>query len=248
VATLSGTFTGTGALQFDSGSSGVVTLTTSTATFTNPVSIIGGTVSFVTGLAVTLPSLTLTGGNLAGTDTVSVTGPFNWNSSGSLCTTLNSSGNCVAAAGTQGILNANGGISNTSGYTYLYGRTLNNAGAASFGSGYGLYLAYGAIVNNLAAGSWTLSSGSGIYTSNPGPSTFNNAGTFANTITNSSSVNPMTFNNSGTVVSSSGTLTFTPTTFVNTGSVQVTDSATGDGVRHGDPQRRVPRPGRAAIR
>ena len=54
-----------------------------------------------------------------------------------------------------GVTNANGGISYTGGGNVnLYGRTLNNAGTAIWGtaSGYNFYLGYGAIVNNKASG------------------------------------------------------------------------------------------------
>ena len=60
-------------------------------------------------------------------------------------------------AGGTGVTTATGGINYTGGgNVYLYGRTLNNTGTATWGtaSGYNLYLGYAAVINNTAKGIW----------------------------------------------------------------------------------------------
>ena len=143
--------------------------------------------------ALTVPSMTLSGGTFYGTGTLTVTGLLTFGG-GSMCT-LYSSGSCVTPT-TNALTNANGGISISS-YSYLLGRTLNNAAAASYTSGYYLSLSNGAIVNNPAKAVWDVSNGGG-FRSSDGTGVFNNAGTFQSSGSGSSSIQT-TFNNSGTV-------------------------------------------------
>ena len=127
-------------MNFASGTIDIVAGATFTGT--GALNIVGGTVFFETGNPVTMSqAVTLgSGGVLAGTDTVTMTGLLTWNGNSSMCT--------VAAcnASGAGVTNANGGISyGGGGNVYLYGRTLNNAATATWGtsSGYNFYWATG---------------------------------------------------------------------------------------------------------
>ena len=193
------------------------TLNFTKAITNNPgsVSIGNGLLNFSTGSPITLGTLTLnsSGAVLAGTDTVTVTGLFTW-AGGTLCTTL-SAGSCVAPSGSPAILNANGGITGTGGayYQFLYGRTLNNAGAANFGNtnGYFTYLNFGSAINNQAGATWNQTVDNGYLAVAGTGGTFNNAGTFAKTGgTGTSQVQPV-FSNTGTVQVNTGTLSLTGT-------------------------------------
>src|SRR5262249_40760798 len=109
---------------------GAMTFTTPLAHNPGGVSITGGTLGCFTGQPITIPTLSLSNGIWAGTDTLTITGMFTWGDGGSLCT--------VAACNAAGsaVTNANGGITvTTGGFRQLYGRTLNNTGTAAFGAG-----------------------------------------------------------------------------------------------------------------
>ncbi|MGB2592707.1 MAG: SBBP repeat-containing protein, partial [Candidatus Acidiferrum sp.] len=83
---------------------------TSGAMFVNTFSITGGTLTLggTNGSSVG-GTMSQSGGILAGTDTLTITGAFTW-TGGYMCTTL-TSGACGATTGTQAITNANGGMS-----------------------------------------------------------------------------------------------------------------------------------------
>ncbi|HEX3745090.1 MAG TPA: SBBP repeat-containing protein, partial [Bryobacteraceae bacterium] len=186
-----------------------------------PLTVTGGA-NFVNALSLSTGTLTLAGTNgssvgttltlssssvLAGTDTVTVTGVFNWQG-GSLCTVAT----CTAPAGAQAILNANGGISDSSANNYksLLGRTLNNSATTTLNStSYYMQLGYSSVINNLAAGTWNIAADTQSLHTTTGGGTFNNAGLFEKTATTgTSSVSPV-FTNTGSVQANSGTLNFT---------------------------------------
>lgn len=127
VASFNGTTTNTGTIG---SASGYLNFNTSIGGQPLTVSTAGGFVGFSTGSAIGVTSLTMNGGTLYGTDTVNVSGTTTWSNNATMCTTL-SSGSCVAPAGVQAIVNANGGITGQNSAS-LYGRTLNNNGAAAF--------------------------------------------------------------------------------------------------------------------
>ncbi len=191
-----------------------------------PVTITGGTLNFSTGNAIAMTTLALGNGTLGGTDTVNISGLLTWTSGGFMCLLPDCS-----APGTgvpNGVTNANGGIAGSTGYLYLLGRTLNNAGTATFSNpnGTSFYEGYGAIVNNKTGATWNLTTdyNIGIYS---GTATFNNAGTFEKTAGTTSSAVGVTFNNAGSVLADADTLSFqgayTQTagnTFLGGGSIQ----------------------------
>jgi YVTN family beta-propeller protein len=197
-----------------------------------PVTVTGGTLNFsttpsgqITPNAIATPALALTGGSLAGTDTLNISGLFTW-SAGQLCAVA-----ACNAAGT-GITNANGGIAASGNYLYLLGRTLNNAGIATFTNlpGYVLYEGYGATVNNKAGATWNLTTDYHLQIYS-GAATFNNAGTFEKTGGTTNSTVSVTFANTGTVAADAASLSFqgsyTQTagnTFLGGGSIQTTSA------------------------
>src|SRR5580698_4421784 len=214
-ASISGNISGAGTVNFSSGTIDIVAGATFTGT--GVLNIIGGIVFFETGSTVTISqAVTLSSnGVLAGTDTMTITGLLSWGGSGFMCT--------VAAcdANGAGVTNANGGISYSGGgNAYLYGRTLNNAGTATWGTsnGYDFYLGYGAIVNNKASATWNYTNDYPTLNVTTGGGTFNNAGTFEKTAgTNPTTVAPA-FTNTGKVLGNSGTVSFTDLAGTSSGS------------------------------
>ncbi len=199
-ATFSGAFSGAGTVYF--GYNGGTDSITGTYGVTGLTQISSGTAKFVTGKPVTLGAVTISGGILAGTDNLTMTGVLTW-TGGYLCTTTP----CTSQTGTPANTYANGGVSMPSGYQYLLGRNLNTTGTVSASSGGYLYLGYGATVTNPAAGTWNLSKTTyvALYS---GTGTFNNQGTFALTDSSQSDVT-VTFNNTGSVqAGGGGTLEF----------------------------------------
>ncbi len=193
-ATLTGgKYSGAGYLQFGTTGNGIIDLS-GAPTFTVSVGIPRAVLDVTAGTTVTVPTLNLAG-VLSGPGTLNVTGLLTWTYGGFMCAI----DSCGAPAATQGVTNANGGITG-SGYLYLYGRTLNNAGTAAFTSlnGYYLYLAYAGVVNNLPGATWNLAGDNNI-TYSTGGGTFNNKGTFAKTGGTGTSTVDVTLNNSGTV-------------------------------------------------
>ncbi len=214
-ASISGNITGAGTVSFSSGTIDMVAGATFTGT--GVLNINGGIVVFETGSAVTISqAVTLaTNGVLAGTDTVILTGLLTWNGNSSMCT--------VAAcnASGAGVINANGGITyGGGGNVYLYGRTLNNAGTATWGtaSGYNFYLGYAAIVNNNAGATWNYTNDFPTLNFTTGGGTFNNAGTFEKTAGTNSTTVAAAFTNTGKVLGNSGTLGFSDLAGTSTGS------------------------------
>jgi len=188
---------------------GTLNFTTPLAANPGAVSISGGSgvVNFSTGNSVTAPTLTLSSqGALEGTDTVTITGLFSW-LGGYLCTTAA----CTAPTGAQGVLNANGGITDSGAnyYRFLDGRTLNNAGTATMNSpSYFMYLGYGSVINNQSSATWNIAADVDYLNTTNFGGTFNNAGLFEKTATTGTSLVAPLFNNTGSVQANSGTLNF----------------------------------------
>jgi len=168
---------------------------TATVTGLGAVSLSGGAASFTTGRSISMGTLSLSGGNLTGSDAVSAGGLLTW------------TGGTLSGAAP---FNANGGISISGGAAkYMDGRTLNNAGTATWtGSNY-IYMSNGAVVNNLATGTLNLQGDRSFYFSGGSQPAFNNAGTVSRTInTGTFTFEGVAFSNSGTVSAQTGTLAF----------------------------------------
>jgi hypothetical protein len=172
---------------------------------TGAVSIDSGTISFSTGTAVVLPSLTLsTGGALAGTDDVTVSGPFT------------STGGQLGGPGT---VTADGGLFiSGNGQFLISGCTLVNTGAATW-SGGAINADNGAVFSNTATGTFDVSCDGLFYWCGQGQDSCNPVGS-----------QPV-FENAGTFVKSAGSgvtdfrgfpdLGGMDVSFVNTGTVEV---------------------------
>jgi hypothetical protein len=207
-AALSGPISGAGTVQFTTGTvnytgtynvTGGTQATNGTVNFTSPLTsvgplnISGGALNFVTGKTITTTSLTQSGGTLEGTDTVTVSGMLTWSEG--------------TESGT-GTTNANGGMTLTV-EPFLSGRTLNNAGTATW-DGAVFLMENGAVINNLSGATWNIENDAPIQFEGGATPVFNNAGTFQKTSGTSSSGGgigaEITFNNTGTVTDSSGVL------------------------------------------
>ena len=157
---------------------------------------------------------------------MAINGLLSWGDGAYMCTV-----SACNEAGT-GVTNANGGISYTTGNVYLYGRTLNNAGTATWGtaSGYILYVGYGAAIDNLSGASWKYTNDYPSINTTTGGGTFNNAGTFEKTAgTGTTAIYPTFTQTAGTTYLGSGSLSFTffSTPLFQGGSISGTGSILG---------------------
>jgi hypothetical protein len=209
--TLTGTYNVTGATVIGGGTVNFGTVTSVGAL------TVGGVANFGNNV-LTVPTMGMIGGTYYGTGTLTVTG-FLAMYGGSMCTVY-TSGSCGTPS-TNAVTIANGGIG-IAGYSYLAGRTLNNAGTATYSNNYYLELSNGAIVNNPAKAVWDVSNGGSLYSDGTG--VFNNTGTFQSSGSGSSSIQTV-FNNTGSVqtssvISFSGTFTQTGgSTILNAGTI-----------------------------
>ena len=179
--------TGAGSVNFSNGTQQI------NGTFTVPAVTISGGVSTNFNVPVSLSTLDLTGGTLAGSSTVTVSGSINW-----------VNGNMAGS----GVTNANGGIVFGNTTLNLNQRTLNLAAgqtAAMSGANTRIQFLNGAIFNN--SGTFFAQNDQD-FVFGSGGGTFNNIGTFtrdtsAGTFTVGSGV---FFNNTGVVNVQTGTL------------------------------------------
>ena len=207
---LTGTYNVTGATYVDA------TVNFGPVTSVGALTISGGVANFGNN-ALTVPAMALSGGTYYGTGTLTVTGLLTLGG-GSMCTGY-ASGNCITPS-TNAMTNANGGIS-IAGYTTLAGRTLNNAGTATYTNAYYLKLTNGAIVSNPAKAVWDVSNGGSLYSDGTG--VFNNAGKFQSSGSGSSDIQTV-FNNTGSV-QTSAVISFS-STFAQTGGSTILNAGT----------------------
>ncbi|HEX2828325.1 MAG TPA: filamentous hemagglutinin N-terminal domain-containing protein [Burkholderiales bacterium] len=166
-----------------------------------------GTLNLSSGEAIAAPTLTLTGGTLAGTDNVTVSGAMTW-----LGGTMAGSGS-TTAAGTLAIGSAS--------QKNLDGRALNNTGTATWdgvaGSNDRIRTGNGASINN--SGTWNDRTGNGAHIANNlggTMSTFNNTGDYVKslragtTVSESMSIDiPYSVSGGGTTSVQAGSLRLT---------------------------------------
>ncbi len=158
--------------------------------------------------ASTIPgNLTISGGTLTGAGTVTVAGALDWTGG-----TMSGAGTTIA----QGGLELGGTAASTSYYEYLSGRTLDNTGAATLSSDYagqGLYLSFGAKLDNQAGATFTFATDASILNGGGAPSggTFANEGTLAKSGGTGTSEIGVTFNQAAAASTSlqAGTVNFT---------------------------------------
>jgi len=173
-------------------SSGTHTLDGSASiTSSGTVSFTSGTVNFNGTHTIAGTAALSGGGTISGTGTLTVTGLLTWTSG-----TMSGSGRTIA----NGELNISGAFSK-----FLSGRTLDNAGAATWsdtgniwGSG-----GSGGVINNLPGATFEVRNDTAFIGFN---ATFNNAGTLIKSAGTGTTQIDGVFNNSGTVDVQSGTL------------------------------------------
>jgi hypothetical protein len=183
---------------------------------------IGGTLNFSTGASIAVGQLTITGGILTGSDTVTVSGLTTWSGG-----TMSGTGTTVANGGLT-----LGGTGNASYSETLSARTLNNFGTATFNSNPsftgGIAFTNGSTLNNEAAASFTIAADLSIDAANGG-GTFNNAGTLTKSGGTGTSTISALLNDTGvgSVQAQSGTLALAGGgTLGGTGALSVSTGAT----------------------
>ncbi len=209
-----------------------------TATLVSPgtnVSLLGGVANFNTGRPVATTNLVLLGGTLGGGDAFTVNGPMQWRPGAS-----------IAGSGTGDIFGP--ALIDTTNYIVgLDGRSLSfHAGATWQGGGGGIYLQNGAVLNNLAGSTFTITDDGVVSQWGGAPSVFNNAGILRKIGGSGSTIFYDRLNNSGSFEvlsgrlgvdgggSLDGSLVCAPGTSLNfgggttevNGSIDVTDSTT----------------------
>ncbi len=161
---------------------------------TGVLTISSGTLDLSTGSAISVPSLTLTGGTLTGSDTVTVTGQTTWTGG-----TMSGTGTTIAQGGLQ--LGAENGSYQ---YEYLYTRTFTNAGTAVWAPSNALYQYSGSTFDNQAGA--TIQQQGNVTWYTDGTSTIVNDGTIVQT----AGANPVSYQDptagTGVIDVSSGTL------------------------------------------
>jgi uncharacterized repeat protein (TIGR01451 family) len=173
------------------------------ATLTGPgnFEINGGQVN-VTGSAIAIAHLTMDGGtlNITGTLSTTSTGVVDWTAD-----------SVLAGAGSLTI--ASGATMNITGFgtRYIDGGTLNNDGTVNWSGGNNLSIYNSGVINNHASALFSVKNDSIIYFHCcAGGQAFNNAGTFRKSVaTNTTTIQSNGFTNSGTLDVQSGTVNLT---------------------------------------
>ena len=209
----SGSFeaTSTGTLGFGGGThnpdgsssvfgDGTVKVTSGTANFGGAYNVTGGDTTTITGgtanfnADATTAALTLSGGTLAGTGSITVTSLFTW------------TGGTMAGTGSADI---DGDANIAGGNKWLTGRTVNFAGNTTWTASGNINTGQGATVNNLPGAVFDIqvTNSRGITFNQGNPETvFNNQGTVKKTVDTGLAFINVVFNNSGLVQSQAGTL------------------------------------------
>jgi hypothetical protein len=201
--TLMGTYNITGGTEVTGGSVNF----NGPLTNAGPLTVTAGLANFVTVPVVTLtvPTLTLSGGTIAGTDNVTVSGSLTW-TGGTMCTIFLPLTQTCTTSPTQAATNANGGITFGASALVLDGRTLNNQQIATMSSKRSsLTLTDSAVVNNSSGATWNLP---GDVELDGSSGTFNNSGTFKKTGGNNASTIQPAFVNNGTVQANTASVSF----------------------------------------
>ena len=208
----SGSFeaTSTGTLGFGGGThnldgsssvfgDGTVKVTSGTANFGGAYNVTGGDTTTITGgtanfnADATTAALTLSGGTLAGTGSITVTSLFTW------------TGGTMAGTGSTDI---DGDANIAGGSKWLTGRTVNFAGNTTWTASGNINTGQGATVNNLPGAVFDIqvTNSRGITFNQGNPETvFNNQGTVKKTVDTGLAFINVVFNNSGLVQSQAGT-------------------------------------------
>ncbi len=181
----SSTVTGNGLALFDSGTAIIA------GAYMVDTLLAGATIDFTDD--VNIPRLTMTGGDLIGNGTVTVTGFLEW-----LGGEMGGSGRTVALGGLA--ITGNSGTANVR----LNARTLDNAATAIW-VGYHIEFSNGAVLNNLAGAIFEVRTNAEWY-SELSSGVINNYGTFRKSFSGGTSTLHQTFNNYGIIDADTGTL------------------------------------------
>ena len=187
-------------------SGGTVNFNSSNVSITGPLKISAGTANLATGGSnITPSSITISGGVLTGSDTITTPAAVSW------------TGGSIGASGSTEILNATAGMSIVANAELSFpGGTINNTGVATWTGTGGYIYAFGAnapgkntTFNNESSANFDVQSDE-IYYGNGSqltvPDVFNNAGTFTKSVTTGTTTIEAEFNNSGTANILTGTL------------------------------------------
>ena len=173
---ITGTYNVTGATQVTGGNASW--LGPAAVTNVGALTISNGAANFSSGSPINPSTMSMSGGALGGTDTVTVSGLTTW-SGGTMCTTL-TAGSCVAPVGSQGKTVTSGISFPSNNQLELNGRTLNTSGTSAWTSsvvsGGDMLLLNGATINN--SGVWDLQNDSYLFLYTGASNTFNNSGIF----------------------------------------------------------------------
>ncbi len=198
VSASAGTAAITGALtatNFSLSGTGIANFTATVPSLTN-VSLSGGTLTLDTSsTAVTVGSLTQSGGTLQGADNLDVSGALAWS---------------AGTMGGTGATNANGAWSLSGTGTKTLRRTLNSNANATWSDNGTLTLGNGAVggVLNIASGTTFDAQGNGSFALGAVSAMINNSGTFQKTVGSGTTTvgTSVVFNNTGAVDVQTGTL------------------------------------------
>jgi len=189
-ALTAGTITGAGTLAVSGGTASFV----GTLGITSILTVSGGTADFNgSSGAITPVQLNVSGGTLGGSDNITVSGAMNW------------TGGTISGTNT---VFANGGLILSGSTKVLTGRTLVNAGAATWSAGQ-INMVSGAVLSNASTGTFDCAFDGNMANGGGSGQAVANAGLFRKTAsTNATTIfSPIAFNNTGTVEIQSGTLT-----------------------------------------
>jgi hypothetical protein len=156
------------------------------------ISVSGGKTTFDTGNSIRTKGLTVSGGALAGGDSMVIDGPTTW-TGGTL------SGNRV--------ITANGGLTLAGSTLLLDGCTLNNRAVANWNGGF-IFSGGGSLISNALSGTFNITFDGQTFAGFGGSRRFSNAGLLRKTGGSGTAVISDAFYNSGTIEALSGDLLF----------------------------------------
>ncbi len=192
--TINGTYTVAGTTLI---TNGAVSFNSSQAMTTGNLNITGGTASLDSAQSFTAAALAMSGGTLTGNGPFVLSGPGTWSGgtmAGTGATTTIPTGVVLT------VVTTNSGIS-------LIGRTLNNAGTINWTAGSNTWSFQGAAtLNNQAGASLNSQADQNFTDQGGGQNVLSNAGTFAKTGGNGTTILGIALTNTGTVQAQSGTL------------------------------------------
>jgi hypothetical protein len=211
---INGTYNITGSTSFTGGTANFNAAAT-VISVGSTMTITSGTANFSSGDAIDIMNLTISTGTLSGSDTVTVSGLFNWTGYGWVAGT--------GAFTTTGTTTISGTISGCA----LSGRTWTQSGTATITGSSNLRMIYGAILNNTVGGIFNLNSSSGSpITKETSTSTFNNAGTLNQQATGTHVIDT-TFNNSGNITLDPGILSMSSALTTNITNIKIGGTTAG---------------------